>query len=230
MDFVRIARNVRARLDRQGFIKTQSVLNEWNYGLQDPAPSDLQRATFLSAALTYMQDAPVDISAIYRTDNVFGKDGATPDKVGHALIAHGQMKDTPLRLKVIGADDLGFAVQAGRSGDGKTVQVLISNYQIPAEYIGSRAPRPNVLSVPNVFDVTLLERRTVQYRNNSGYALTIGGLAPGHRYSVQRYRVSKDRDLTLIDQTIQTGEKVRLSAQLPPPGIELVVLRAQIPE
>ena len=46
----------------------------------------------------------------------------------------------------------GFAVQAGRSKKGDTVQVLISNYQIPAELLGPRKG-PNVLKVGNEFSV-----------------------------------------------------------------------------
>ncbi len=61
------------------------MLNEWNYGLMDPLPPDMQRASFITSALIYMQDAPVDISAIYRADNVFGPKGTTPLKTGHAL-------------------------------------------------------------------------------------------------------------------------------------------------
>jgi len=171
----------------------------------------------------YMQDAPIDISALYRADNVFGKDGATPDKVGQALIAFGRMKDTPSRLKAEGADLDGFAVQAGRSADGRTLQVLIANYEIPAELRGPRST-PNV-HMPNVFDVSLLERRSVTYQNNSGYDLTIDNLVPAREYRVERFRISADSDFALVDSTTQVGPRVHLQAPLPPPGIELVVLK-----
>ena len=222
LDFIRIGRDVRARLDAHGFAKTLSVVNEWNYGLGEPV-HNLQRAGFIASTLMYMQDAPIDISALYRADNVFGKDGATPDKVGQALIAFGRMKDTPSRLKAEGADLDGFAVQAGRSADGRTLQVLIANYEIPAELRGPRST-PNV-HMPNVFDVSLLERRSVTYQNNSGYDLTIDNLVPAREYRVERFRISDDSDFALVDSTTQVGPRVHLQAPLPPPGIELVVLK-----
>jgi xylan 1,4-beta-xylosidase len=221
LDVVRIGRDVRALLDAHGFTKTLSVLNEWNYGLMEPWPHDLQRAGFIASTLIYMQDAPIDVSALYRADNVFGKDGATPDKVRQMLIAFGRMKDTPARLQAEGADLDGFAVQAGRSADGRTLQVLIANYEIPAEFRGPRST-PNVL---RVFDVTLLERRSVMYQNNSGYDLTIDNLMPAREYLVERFRISDDSDFALVDSTTQVGPRVHLQARLPPPGIELVVLK-----
>jgi xylan 1,4-beta-xylosidase len=224
LDVVRVGRAVRARLDQYGFKKTHSVLDEWNYGLLDPVPGDLQRASFVTSALLYMQDAPIDVSALYRADNVFGPRGTTPDKTGQALIALGRMKDTPQRLAVEGGDLDGLAVQSGRSKDGKTIQVLISNYQIPAEFLGPRNG-PNVLQIGTLYDVKLLERRSVTYRNNSGYDLSIDHLDEKRAYTVQRYRISANNSLALIDTTEQRGPRIRLHAELPPPAVELVVLK-----
>jgi hypothetical protein len=226
LDVVRVGREMRARLDQYGFKKALSVLDEWNYGLMDPVPGDLQRASFVTSALVYMQDAPIDLSALYRADNVFGKDGTTPDKTGQALIALGRMKDTPLRLPVDGADVDGFAVQSGRSKDGKTLQVLISNYQIPSEFIGPRKGE-DVLRVGTQFDVKLLTRRSVTYRDNAGYDLTIDNLDAKRTYTVERYRISQSNNLTLLDSSEQSGPRIRLHAELPPPAIELVVLKSR---
>jgi len=172
-----------------------------------------------------MQDAPIDAATLYRADNVFGSDGATPDKTGQALIALGRLKDTPFRLKVRGADLDGFAVEAARSADGHTVQVLLSNYQIPAEFLGPR-PADDVLHVPPVFDVRLLARRSISYRNNSGYDLTIDHLPANRRYSVERCRISAAHDFTSQGTTIHSGGPIHLQDDLPPPGIELVTIRA----
>lgn len=226
LDVIRVGRAMRARLDQYGFKKTLSVLDEWNYGLLDPIPGDLQRAGFITSALVYMQDAPIDISALYRADNVFGKHGDTPDKTGQALIALGRMKETPVRLAVHGADLDGFAVQSGRSKDGKTVQVLISNYQIPAEFLGPRNGE-NVLRIGTAFDVKLLERRDITYRNNSGYDLTVDHLDAKRTYTVERYRISSSSNFEKVDSTEQRGPRVRLHAELPPPGVELIVLKAR---
>lgn len=225
-DFVRVARSVRARLDRNGFRKTLSMLNEWNYGLVEPGPVDLQRAAFITSSLLYLQDAPVDVSALYRADNVFGPKGTTPHKTGHALIAMGRMQDTPIRLSAAGGDDNGLAVQAGRSKNGDAVQVLISNYQIPADLLGPRKG-PNVLTVGTEFSVTLLERRRVQYQKNGGYDLTLTQLERGRSYRIERYRISAQDDLSLVDTSIGTGPTIHLVGTLPPPGIDLVVLKKQ---
>jgi hypothetical protein len=225
LDFIRIAKDIRARLDKHGFAHTRSMVTEWNYGLMDPPPTSVQRASFITAALIYMQDAPIDAANLYRADSVFGPDGATPDKTGQALIALGRLKDTPYRLRVRGADLNGFAVEAARSADGRTVQILLSNYQIPAEFLGPRAA-DDVLHVPPVFDVRLLARRSISYRNNSGYDLTIDHLPANHRYSVERCRISAGHDLTQLGTTLYANAPIRLQNELPPPGIELITIRA----
>jgi xylan 1,4-beta-xylosidase len=224
LDVSRVATAVRARLDQYGFRKTLSVLDEWNYGLMDPIPADSQRASFITSAIIYMQRAPIDVSALYRADNVFGRTGTTPDKTGQALIALGSMQDTPLQLAAEGADTNGLAVQAGRSKNGDTVQVLISNYQIPDAFLGPRSG-PDVLKIGAEFSVQLLERRAIVYRNNDGYDVTIDNLARGRAYRVQRYRISASNDLSLLDSTEQKGPSIRVHAALPPPAIELIVLK-----
>jgi hypothetical protein len=105
------------------------------------------------------------------------------------------------------------------------VQVLLSNYQIPAEFLGPRAA-DDVLHVPPVFDVRLLARRSISYRNNSGYDLTIDHLQPNRRYSIERCRISAAHDFTSLGTTIHTGGPIHLQDDLPPPGIELVTIRA----
>ena len=222
-DLVRIGERIRARLDEHGFRKTLSMVNEWNYGLMEPLPSDMHRASFITSSLIYMQRAPIDLAALYRADNVFGPKGTSPHKTGYALIALGRMKDTPFALKMSGADDNGLAVQAARSKNGDKVQVLISNYQIPPEFIGPRKT-PNVLTVGTEFSVDLLPRRTVSYTDNRGYDLTVDHLQTGKTYTVERYRLTAQNDLSLVDTSMETGPSIHLVAPLPPPGIELVVL------
>src|SRR6185295_17626484 len=127
--------------------------------------------------------------------------GTTPHKTGYALIALGRMKDTPFALETTGADDKGFAVQAARTKNGDTVQVLISNYQIPSEFIGTRKG-PDVLTVGTQFSVDLLPRRTVSYADNRGYDLTINRLETGKSYTIERYRLTAQNDLSLVDTSI----------------------------
>jgi xylan 1,4-beta-xylosidase len=223
LDVIRVGTDMRARLDRYGFRKTLSVLDEWNYGLLDPIPPDLQRASFMTSAIVYMQDAPIDVSALYRADNVFGRTGTTPNKTGYALIALGRMKDTPVQLATSGGDEDGFAVQAGRSKNGDTVQVLISNYQIPANFLGPRSG-PDALNLGD-FAVKLLPRRSVTYRDNAGYDVLIDNLDARATYWVERYRISAASDLSLSDSTEARGPSIRLQAPLPAPGIELIVVK-----
>jgi hypothetical protein len=224
LDFVRIATDLRSRLDRHGLHATQSILSEWNYGLSDKPPPPLVRASFVASALIYMQGAPIDAATLYRADNVFGADGATPDKTGQALIALGRMKATPVRLKATGADLGGFAVEAGRSSDGRVVQVLISNYQIPAAELGPRHT-DDTLHVPHVFDVKLLPRRTLGYSDNGGFDLTIDHLPTGAPHVVDLCLISAGRNFASGTLAEQSGPTVRVHQVLPPPGIALITVR-----
>lgn len=227
-DFVRIARSLRTHLDNLGLKTTQSFLTEWNYGLSDKPPSPLVRASFITSALLYMLDAPIDLATLYRADNVFGADGNTPDKTGQALIALGALQSTPVRLSVTGADQDGFAVVAGRSREGRLLRVLISNYQIPAELLGPRKG-DNVLHVPPVFDVRLLPRRNAKYHDNRGFDLTIEHLPEDRSYVVEQCRITQKDAFKPTQTLIPPGGAVHLSTVLPPPAVELVTVRAVAP-
>ena len=224
MDFVRIATDLRQRLDRHGLRGARSLLTEWNYGLSDTPPTPLVRASFITSALIYMQDAPIDAATLYRADNVFGADGATPDRTGQALVAFGRMKLTPVRLRTQGGDRDGFAVLAGRSEDGHLIQVLLGNYEIPP---ADRGPRKSddVLHVPGAFDVGLLSRRTLVYRDNAGFDLTIRHLPQGSRYVVERCLISAKDDFTAAAPVVQSGSTASARDTLAPPGVALVSVR-----
>jgi hypothetical protein len=228
-DFVRIGRDMRRLLDHYGFTNTLSVLDEWNAGLGSGlVRGDAGRAAFVASSLIYMQDAPIDREGYYRADGDFGADGAHPDKVGQALIAFGRLADTADRLSVVGGDDNGLAVVAGRSRDGRTVQLLISNYEVPER---NRGPRqgPDVFKAPGLFEMALPPRRSLTYAGNKGYRLVVDGLTRGARYEVQRYRVSGQDAPIPIDRTIVKGPTARLSASLPAPAIERIVIRRLSP-
>jgi hypothetical protein len=224
LDFNRVAAGVRRRLDRHGFTATQSLLTEWNYGLESQAPPSAVRASFVTSALIYMQDAPINAATLYRADSLFGADGATPDPTGQALIAVGRMKDTPVRLQSGGSDRQGLAVVAGRARNGDLLQVLVSNYQVPARYLGPRAG-DNVLHVPQVFDVALLERRSLSYADNSGYDLTVEHLTPGQRYVVEQCLISAGSRFTTSVMTASEQGNLRIRATMPPPGVALLSVR-----
>jgi hypothetical protein len=223
LDFSRIATDLRRRLDAHGLTSTRSFLTEWNYGLVMPPPSSLVRAAFITSSLIYMQDAPIDAATLYRADNLFGADGATPDSTGQALIALGQMRSTPERLAAQGADQDGLAVLAGRSSDGRLLQVLISNYEIPQGSIGPRTT-DNVLHAPPDFDVRLLNRRTVHYRQNGGFDLTIRNLPQG-RYLLERCRITHADRFDAQDTIVEASDQLHVAERLAPPGIELLRIR-----
>jgi xylan 1,4-beta-xylosidase len=59
-----------------------------------------------------------------------------------------------------------------------------------------------------------------------GYDLIVDDLpGRGRGYAVSRYRVDEQHDLTLVDQSVQYGGAVRVSATLPAPAVELVVIK-----
>jgi xylan 1,4-beta-xylosidase len=216
---VDIGRQIRGILDARGFKSTKNVLDEWNVDLFDRELSKPARAAFAATSIIYMLDSPIDLQVYYRADPSFRTADHVPDAVGQALTAFGMMKDTPVLLKTTGGDEDGFAVVAGRSKDGSMLQVLISNYQIASKFLGPRS-NGDVMHIPNIMDVTLPARRTIDYHDNGGYDLTIG-LADG-KYRVKRYRISDDRNFVLVDQSPASGPKIRLQATLPAPGIEFI--------
>ena len=77
-----------------------------------------------------------------------------------------------------------------------------------------------------MFDVRLLARRSISYHNNAGYDLTVEHLPTNHRYSVERCRISAAEDFTSLGTTVHSELPIRLREELPPPGIELVTIRA----
>jgi xylan 1,4-beta-xylosidase len=223
-DFVSIARTLRVILDARGFGSARNVLDEWNADLSDRDMSKAARAAFAASALIYMLGGPVDAQAYSRGDTAFrGADGG-PDQVAHALTVFGSLKSTPILLRTSGGDDAGFAVVAGRSADSRTIQILISNYQIAPKFLGAR-PGGDVVHIPNIMDIQLPPRRTLTYHDNGGYDAAITLPKPG-KYRVRRYRISESANFTLVDQSIQSGPSIHLQAELPPPGIEFIVLSA----
>jgi xylan 1,4-beta-xylosidase len=241
-DSVRLARIIRGLLDTHGFPKAESILSEWNltpdFTVAEKARlRGEENAAFLGAVLTYFQDAPLDHAHFYRGDaawmGLFAPNGKF-FKTACAFQAMGKMLDTPRRLAVDGADTFGFAALAGRSADSNTVQVLISNYAIPAGFQPHiMALPPDVLkTLPPSIDLSKLQalpRRTdIVYRSNAGYALTIDNLPWGNKaYSIKRYRISKTQNLELVENKLAGGGSVRISHPLAPDALELIVLQRE---
>jgi xylan 1,4-beta-xylosidase len=240
-DMVRIGSDIRKLLDAQGFLKAESVLSEWNltpdFTEQERARlQGMENAAFIGAALIYLQDSAVDRAHFYRGDaawmGLFGQQGEY-FKTAHTFRATGAMLQTPERLTLTGADTFGFAVIAGRSHDGKAVQVLISNYQIPANYqpppmTAPERSAPKNMPMPDFSTMKLLTpRKDIAYRENQGYKLTINNLPWGKNSSfiLKRYRLTEDHNLDVVEEKQATGDSIKISNPLPPPGVELIELR-----
>jgi len=108
------------------------------------------------------------------------------------------------------------------------INVLISNYEIPPADQGP-FPNPPVVNdnftIPGVGTFTLLPRRSVTYTDNDGYDLAVDHIpGGGSGVVVSRYLIDDSHNLTLVDQTIQHGPTVHLSAMLPAPAVELIVI------
>jgi xylan 1,4-beta-xylosidase len=237
-DPIRVAKQIREILDTHGFPKAESILSEWNLtpDFTDVAKARLQgmeNAAYMGAVLSYLQDAPVDHAHFYRGDaawmGLFDLQGHY-FKIAYTFEAMARMLDTPQRLVVEGADTVGFATLAGRSADNSTVQILISNYAIPAGFTPPAMQMPpavlKALPTLDFSKIKFLTPRHLVYRDNAGYTLTVNNLPWGNKaFSMKRYRIGTAQNLELIEDRMTEGESLNFSSPLAPEGIELVVLQ-----
>jgi xylan 1,4-beta-xylosidase len=239
-DMVRIGADIRKLLDAQGFSKTESVLSEWNLSpdfteRERARLQGMDNAAFMGDVLIYLQDSAVDRAHFYRGDaawmGLFGPHGEY-FKTANTFRATGAMLQTPERLQLSGADTFGFAAIAGRSRDGKSVQVLISNYQIPDNYqpppmTAPAGSAPKNMPMPDFSKIKFLApRKEIAYRENRGYRLTIENLPWGKNasFTLKRYRLTGDHDFDVVEERKASGDHLEISNPLPPPGLELIVL------
>ncbi|HEX3354745.1 MAG TPA: hypothetical protein VHS34_18140 [Terriglobales bacterium] len=240
-DMVRVGEEIRKLLDANGFQQAESVLSEWNLTpdfteRQRLRLQGMENAAFAGAAVIYLQDSSVDLAHFYRGDaawmGLFGVHGEY-FKPAYTFRATAAMLKTPERLTLNGSDTIGFAAIAGRSHDGKTVQVLISNYEIPANFQPPpmQPPAdsaPKTLPPPDFSKMKFLPpRKDIEYRDNRGYTLTVSNLPWGKNESflVRRYRLTEERNLEVVEESQATGDQIKISNALPPPGVELIELR-----
>jgi len=112
------------------------------------------------------------------------------------------------------------------------VQILISNYAIPAGY------KPLTFSMPAELEKTgpplpyfsklkfLPPRTDIVYRDDAGYNLTISNLPWGNdAFTVQRYRISKTQNLELAEAKSGSGRTLNIISALAPDAVELIVLQ-----
>jgi xylan 1,4-beta-xylosidase len=246
-DIPRVSVTTTKVLTEHGLAKTPQFITNWNFdAIPTARPDDLTRAAYESAALTYMQSTILARAFIFRGDaamgspkdpdadkttRMFNADG-TPLKSALAFTAVGRMLDTPERLTVTGSDDNGFAVLAGRNSARDEVQVLITNYAISPHFLAPTDVKSLDFDLPIAatrvhVSMALPPRRTeATAKNNGGYDLRITGLPWGSsKFTVERYRIDHAHELTLVDSEAGRGTNARVSAVLPPPSVDLIVIR-----
>jgi xylan 1,4-beta-xylosidase len=238
-DAVRLGKEIREMLDAHGYPRAESILSEWNLSADftDAEKAELQgahNAAYIGAVLSYLQDTRIDHAHFYRGDSawmgLFDLKGKY-FKTAYAFEAMGKMLDTPNRLPVRGTDTFGYVAIAGRSEDGKTLQILISNYAIPTDYKPDLMSMPPELQkaappMPDMSKVKFLPvRPDIVYHDNAGYNLTIKDLPWGAaEFTLKRYRISNQENLDLVETRQAKGDTLRLSHPLPPNTLELIVL------
>jgi xylan 1,4-beta-xylosidase len=225
-DPVIIGKEIRALLDARGLRSTESHLAEWNISTDNstavrPIHESLMNAAFTGAVMSYLQDAPIERAMLYRGDalpsGLFDSKGA-PLKKFYVVKAMAELLRTPKRLAVAGTDTVGFAALAGLSKDGKTLQVLISNHEVPKE-LKPLHPTP-------ALKFKRAPARAIEYKDNQGYKLVINRLPWGKSsYTIKRYRIDQTHDLAEVENRASQGDRLELSHELPPPGIELITLQ-----
>ena len=194
------ARMIRGFLDEHGFNKAENILSEWNLSAGaafsgSRKQPDMRQAAFISAALTYLQEAPLDRALFYRGDptvlGLFEADGRYR-KSAAIFKFFGAMLDTPQRLAVNGADDVGFALLAGRSADGGLVQLIITQY-------GGKA--------------------------GTEYQIDLQNLPWGvGEFEVRRYKMPEEA-FTPAEPLIARGGRFKINGSLPVNGVEFFLLR-----
>ncbi len=222
-DLVRISRVVRNILDSNGFQSAENHCTEWNGVLTDWGKRfEMNPAAFTATALIYMQDA-VDVSHLYSVNGMFSKGdvlsyGSTYSKAAYVMKAYGKMLQTTQRIEVNGGDTYGLGVLAGRSADGETVQVLISNFEIDRSNARPRIDEPGSRSIPL--------RKIFPYENNDGYEITINNLPwEKEKFIAQHYRISETDNFNLVSETSGKGGIFTVNNPLEPPAVELIKLQ-----
>lgn len=239
-DAVRLAKDIREMLDAHGYPKAESILSEWNLSADftDAEKAELEsahNAAYIGAVLSYLQDTRIDHAHFYRGDaawmGLFDLKGRY-FKTAYAFEAMGKMLYTSQRLSVEGTDTFGYAALAGRSKDGKTIQILISNYAIPKNYKPDLMPMPPELQkaappMPDMSKVKFLPLRTdIVYHENAGYKLTLTDLPwVAAEFSLKRYRISDKENLDLLESKVEKGATLHISHPLPPNSLELIVIQ-----
>ncbi len=142
---------VHEALQKHGFTKTESILDEWNYFLGDwtreHKDAEYRKwlfntqvggppgAAYAASILIRLQDSSVGLADYYQGTThywggLFDEFGA-PRKPCFTFEAFKALLGTPERVFTAGSDDKGFGVIAGLSQNKSQATVLISNFGTP---------------------------------------------------------------------------------------------------
>lgn len=181
---------------------------------------DNEVAARLAAALVYLQDSPAASVAL----DLWRGNAPAEAKRQAVLRAAAQLSESPQRLATRGGDTDGYAVLAGRSGDGRALQILIANYQPKAQRGSSQARTPSDSS--NAATANPEPRSAAD--GSQGYELEVGNLPWGPAdFGVYVYRIDGKSNLELAWSGGGRGGSFRLRRPLPPQAIELLVLQQE---
>ncbi|RMG47814.1 MAG: hypothetical protein D6718_02875, partial [Acidobacteria bacterium] len=122
-------------LDGEGMPRAENVLSEWSYAIFHPMHCLLEGAAFDAATLSALADGGIDGAHRYRGDDqnpchnpgLHYTDGARKPPA-YAIQAWDRLQAMPHRRRLTGSDWDHHTAIAGRSEDGRTLRVLVSNY------------------------------------------------------------------------------------------------------
>ena len=138
------AARMRALLDKHGYTKTESILNEWNYVRNwsddwiysldvEMGEMNYKGAAFVSAVLTRCQRAPVDMLMFYDArvsggmNNLFDKMSLEPSRGYYPFMAWAKMHrlGTEVAVKIDGQQDIYVMAAVGPNGHAG---ILVTRY------------------------------------------------------------------------------------------------------
>lgn len=183
------AQRIRILVDKYGYSKAETILNEWNYirGWTQEFPYSLQSmrnekgAAFCAATMVACQNAPVDILMYYdaRPETPFNGlwdfISFKPTAAYYSFYAWGRLASLGTQIKTECTDDDVFAI-AAKGNDGK-VRVLVVRYNENANVTASKTVKlhvPGLLqpeAVCNVVDAGRLYSQTLLQAVQGGLEL-----------------------------------------------------------
>ncbi len=175
-EFARLIRSMRQVLDAEGFTRTESHLNEWNYLPRDdwkPLTTGGQGvmrdewlaemhgprgAAFAAWTLISFQGEPLNMANFFTSDNqvlgMFNANGV-PEKNFYAFKAFRALLDTPRRVQTPPCGSGKPAVCAGLNQDNTRAAILLSSF-FPGDDAPTLALRGLPWQTPSWFDVYLV--------------------------------------------------------------------------